>query len=183
MPPRERHSCADIRLTLRDADRGALLDEFTDDGQWPVIAKTMVADAVAANPWLRSHLTSLNSALGDDGLQFAYRVFDEIACFVWRAERNGLFDSARDAFDHAVLMKVLPKFHGSRARLEGPLIALMGWCLDPASPQPGMVRDALGATEPLAEVLRLVELATYDATFRRAHRLLRDVLRDGFAAF
>ena len=57
-------------------------------------------------------------------LHFAYRVFDEIVAFQAAAESNKLYDDlggAEAAFDAAVLMKVLPKFHGSRSRLERPL--------------------------------------------------------------
>jgi hypothetical protein len=43
--------------------------------------------------------------------------------FGWFNEVGGL----PAAFDSATLMKVLPKFHGPRARLEAPLQAIIKW--------------------------------------------------------
>lgn len=152
---------------LSDEVRNQLLKQFSDDGRWPVIDKAMVREIVEQEPWLRADLTDLNARLGDDGLQFAYRVFDEIACFVWRAARNGMWGGdLRAAFDEAVLMKVLPKFHGSRARLEEPLRQVLAWC---------------AGTDPAD--LEQVSGVRYPRTWARAARLLRDVERDGFAAF
>ena len=38
------------------------------------------------------------------------------------------------AFDQAVLMKVLPKFSGSRARLRTPLLSVLAWAINPVTP-------------------------------------------------
>ena len=63
-------------------------------------------------------------------------------------------------------MKVLPKFHGSRARLEEPLRRVLAWCVNPDKPHLEQVSDPL-----------------YPRTQARPARLLRDLERDGFAAF
>ena len=66
-------------------------------------------------------------------MHFGYRVFAEIMAFVDLGMKNELFNGFNEStdtlvttFDAAVLMKVLPKFHGSRARLEGPLTKVLG---------------------------------------------------------
>jgi FtsZ-interacting cell division protein ZipA len=63
-------------------------------------------------------------------LHFGYRVLDEIALFVQNAKNApdvvGRLNED-EALDYAVLMKVLPKFHGPRQKLEKPLRELLRW--------------------------------------------------------
>ncbi|EJF06681.1 hypothetical protein ThvES_00012280 [Thiovulum sp. ES] len=63
-------------------------------------------------------LEQINSLL-PQSLKFGYRVFDEIISFIYNSE-NSLFPflDGREAFDFAIKMKVLPKFHGTRDKLE-----------------------------------------------------------------
>ncbi len=49
-------------------------------------------------------------------------------------------------------MKVLPKFHGGRSKLEAPLRAVLAWCVDPEQP----------ATQQVAEVLERVLQSNHD---------------------
>ncbi len=78
-------------------------------------------------PEIRHWLQLLNALLATWRMNFGYRVFDEIAQFLANVEANDGFESFgsfEHAFDVAVLMKVLPKFSGSAARLERPLLDL-----------------------------------------------------------
>ena len=102
-------------------------------------------------------------------------MFDEIAEFTYLASTNGLFGedselAAREAFDIAVLTKVLPKFFGSRQRLEEPLRTLLAWCVNPADPDIALITDD---GEPVQ----------YARTHSRATRMLLGLERDGFASF
>jgi 5-methylcytosine-specific restriction protein B len=77
-------------------------------------------------------LKELNQILQPYDLHFGYRVLDEIALFIKYAtiapkEVGEL--SVERALDFAVLMKVLPKFHGPRQKLERPLWLVLNWCL------------------------------------------------------
>ena len=77
-------------------------------------------------------LNQLNKALKPYDLHFGYRVIDEIALFFknakgsWRAgvvefeNNNDENNINNEIFDLALLMKVLPKFHGNRKKLEEP---------------------------------------------------------------
>lgn len=75
-------------------------------------------------------LNILNMALKPFDLHFGYRVVDEITLFYinamesWRKEIVG-FESEDEIFDLAIKMKILPKFHGNRRRLEKPLLILL----------------------------------------------------------
>jgi 5-methylcytosine-specific restriction endonuclease McrBC GTP-binding regulatory subunit McrB len=77
-------------------------------------------------------LKELNQILQPYDLHFGYRVLDEIALFIKYATSapNEVGKLNLDqALDFAVLMKVLPKFHGPRQKLERPLWLVLNWCL------------------------------------------------------
>ena len=82
-------------------------------------------------------------------------------------------------------MKVLPKFHGSRGRLEAPLRALLAWCLNPDAPQEGAIAQAFSASEDGAQVVAELGRLPYACplTAGRAIRMLSALYADGFAAF
>jgi len=77
-------------------------------------------------------LKELNQILQPYDLHFGYRVLDEIALFIKYATNApdvvGELEKEQ-ALDFAVLMKVLPKFHGPRQKLERPLWLVLNWCL------------------------------------------------------
>jgi 5-methylcytosine-specific restriction enzyme B len=168
--------------------RQDLLRRFTRDVRFTAPSKAELAEFVYDRPDIRLHLQTLNQQLEPFGLHFGYRVFDEIVSFLICADENQIFDGAdsySSAFDAAVLMKVLPKFHGSRSKLEQPLIGVIGWCLSPESPQPNEVRETLAHTH--GEVRATSELRKlgyqYPKTAARVIRMLDDLSTTGFAAF
>ncbi len=63
-------------------------------------------------------LEQINNIL-PPSLKFGYRVFDEIISFMLNSKDSLVeFTDNREAFDIAVKMKILPKFHGTRDKLE-----------------------------------------------------------------
>jgi len=175
---------------VETAERAALLDAFTQDGAFPHYGygdKQPLVEYLSEHGDIRQYLQNLNNTLRPYNLHFGYRVFDEIVGFVNAADRNQLFEGLGGmpaAFDTAVLMKVLPKFHGSRARLEEPLKAVLGWCLDPVAPAEQAIDDALAQNEELdvREVLNKLSYQ-YGRTAERARRMLWELYTNGFAAF
>jgi hypothetical protein len=96
--------------------------------------------------------------------------------FLKNSEDNGI----EDAFDQAVLMKVLPKFHGSRGKLEKPLVAILVWCSKAKSEE----------TEPIKTLLQLDHDTAINpdewecpATAGRILRMLQSLNDTGFASF
>ncbi len=82
-----------------------------------------------------------------------------------------------------MLLKILPKFHGSRGKLEAPLQALLAWCIDPSAPAEQAIADAVQQAEgQLGEALAKLNYR-YPRTAERARRLLQALYTDGFAAF
>jgi hypothetical protein len=84
-------------------------------------------------------------------------------------------------------MKVMPKFHGSRGRLERPLHRLLAWCLDPDGPNEEEVTNALtqvGEDRTVREALSEFDARwRYRKTADRVIRLLESLRTEGFAAF
>jgi hypothetical protein len=134
-----------------------------------------VRESVNAHPFIGTQLGVLERLLEPYLLQFGYRVFDEIAVFTHLGATNGLFgkgqeEAALAAFESAALMKVLPKFYGSRQRLEIPLLSLQAWAIDPDDPDAGKaILNTQADVDP--RYLRL---------FSRTARMLADLQRDDF---
>jgi energy-coupling factor transporter ATP-binding protein EcfA2 len=169
------------------AERSALLSGFSRNGRFARIEKAEVRDVVAEYPKIRDWLQILNGLLEKARMNFGYRVFDEIAAFTGNGMRNFEDFELEQVFDRAVLMKVLPKFSGSAARLERPLLDLLAWCLDPGRLPQKEVRqvfDSLGdggwsaSTHPV-----LAEGMLFPITGKRVMRMLDTLAVEGFASF
>ncbi len=171
-----------------DQERNAILKDFTRSGKFARIDKQAVIAHVAAYPEIRARLQILNDLLRPYDLYFGYRVFDEIVMFLAAAEANKLYDNlgtTEAALDAAVLMKVLPKFHGSRSRLEAPLSAMLAWCMNPESPDVQAIKTALQEVSSDKTVKDAVASISfrYHKTADRVQRMLARLHTDGFAAF
>jgi 5-methylcytosine-specific restriction endonuclease McrBC GTP-binding regulatory subunit McrB len=192
----------DLSKEELEALRAQLLSDFTNQGRFAIVDKAAVADSVQRNPTYREHLSILNVLLQPDDLHFGYRVFDEIIMFLANAEGSPVFggfgpDGLDAAFDAAVLMKVLPKFHGTRGKLREPLERIVSWARDPDSPEVGRqaLSDELQKTEGIAslrEDLRKrieggessdADTFAYPRTALKALRMLHDLYTTGFASF
>jgi 5-methylcytosine-specific restriction protein B len=93
-----------------------LKKDFINDGFYTQITKDEIFVEIAQQ--YHDDLEQINELL-PSALKFGYRVFDEIISFIYNSE-NSLFPflDSREAFDFAIKMKVLPKFHGTRDKLE-----------------------------------------------------------------
>jgi len=125
--------------------------------------------------------------------------------FLANAEDSPVFngfgpDGLDAAFDAAVLMKVLPKFHGTRGKLREPLEKIVWWSREPGNPETGRqaLSDKLQNTEGIAslrEDLRTrIEGGTtgessaaiafaYPRMALKTLRMLHDLYTTGFASF
>jgi 5-methylcytosine-specific restriction endonuclease McrBC GTP-binding regulatory subunit McrB len=177
---------------LGDAQKQRLLDAFTHYNAatgkrgFAQIRKEEIAKITEQEPTIREYLNSLNRLLQHYRFHFGYRVFDEIAQYLYNNQQNGMMEFI-PAFDQAVFMKVLPKFSGSRARLRAPLLSLLAWTLYPANPEPALssVQQSFEALD-LADVSALSDF-TRDAIFKvvavRAMQMLVALEHDGFVSF
>jgi hypothetical protein len=113
--------------------RQNILEDLRNGGKFCAVVadKDEVKKALQDLGDKKTKLEKLNCTLQPYDLHFGYRVLDEIALFVQNATQApddvvGRL-SEDEALDYAVLMKVLPKFHGPRQKLEKPLRELLRW--------------------------------------------------------
>lgn len=134
-------------------------------------------------------LETINAILMPAQLHFGYRVANEIALYVRHATAWVGADALSVAMDLQIVQKVLPKLHGSRAKLESPLQALLYFCVKGEAPGAGgagewiktnWVTFALGSDTHL-------EVAGTPARYPRAgakvFRMLQTLREQGYASF
>ncbi len=108
-------------------DAPVLAELLARGGQFAGFDKALVAEELRREPAWRADLVALHTALSEWERGFGFRAFDEIVAFVAIARDNGMWPSARDAFDAAVAAKIAPRLRGSGAGVEGALSALEAW--------------------------------------------------------
>lgn len=107
-----------------------MIAAFTNNGRFTLLPKQVPELRVAAElaPY-REQLVQLNQLLEPFEMHFGYRVADEVLLYLWNARKlNDPAFGLDEAFDHQIYQKVLPKFHGSQAKLQEPLKALLEFC-------------------------------------------------------
>jgi len=164
------------------AEQRRILQDFSGGGRFVRIDKGIVGQFVGDHREVREELERLNGLLREYNMHFGYRVFDEIVTFLACAERNQLFSEIggmATALDAAVLMKVLPKFHGSRAKLEKPLRGILAWCVNPEQPNPEDIPEA----DKGEEMKSVIGQARYQKTAEKAWKMLTALYTDGFATY
>ncbi len=165
-------------------DRQSLLESFTRRRGFHGINKGTIAEYIAEHEDVRTRLQRLNELLTRYNVHFGYRVFDEIVTFLDAAEENETFrdiDDGDSALDAAVLMKVLPKFHGSRGKLED----VLAWCANPDAPNVQGIRKSLADVEDGYNLVAKLDVSSNPCrrTAERVLRLLQSLYTDGFATF
>ena len=209
-PKSESGDAQQIADQIRDAIRDDILNDLRNGGKFCAVAaiKGEIVGAIKELGNAKQQLEELNGQLQPYDLHFGYRVLDEIALFVRYATK--LPDEMRDvipkldeetALDYAVLMKVLPKFHGPRQKLETPLWHVVNWCLN--SPISNFKRNELvqkvwdavadsgdqkqPSGENIADILdnwsSIRDKFRYPATAKKALQMLRQLYETGFASF
>jgi 5-methylcytosine-specific restriction protein B len=167
----------------RSADE-AIVTAFTYDFTYPFA--TGLRGQAGSDPTLASYrdqLSTLVHLLEPYHMHFGYRVADEILAYLFNAQN--LADREFDldlAFDHAILQKVLPRFHGSRARLWQPLLRLLAFCAWESSVAEDRAKDWDGKSfkwiqEEVGQEKRLVR------STGKLLRMLRDLDQEGFFSF
>jgi len=126
---------------------------------------------------LTHRLRQLHAVLSRYNLEFGHRVFYEAMRFAALAEESGI-GSLRAIMDRIVMQKVLPRLHGSRRRLELPLLALVQFCRE--LPDEVASDDKL----PTAAVEEVPEQgAALPIAYAKAIRMLRSLRANQFASF
>ncbi|MEC4599668.1 MrcB family domain-containing protein [Burkholderia vietnamiensis] len=126
---------------------------------------------------LTQRLRQLHELLGRYNLEFGHRVFYEAIRFATLLQEAGI-NSLADIVDRIVMQKILPRLHGSRRRLELPLLAIAHFCRE--------LPDSVAADDklPTLEVEALPEQgAALPISYAKAIRMLRSLRANQFASF
>jgi 5-methylcytosine-specific restriction endonuclease McrBC GTP-binding regulatory subunit McrB len=176
---------------LRNALLKDLLEDLRNGGKFctAIADKDEVKSAInELSKAIKDELINLNQILEPHDLHFGYRVLDEIALFIKYAihapDIVGKLPP-EDALDFAVLMKVLPKFHGPRQKLERPLWLVLKWCARNSEEfenvKPEVIKNLL--EELLKEKEKRSEKFKYPRTALKVLRMLRQLYETGFTSF
>jgi len=181
---------------LRNVDkleelRNALLEDLRNGGKFcaAIADKDEVKSAIKElSDTIKNEINLLNQILQPHDLHFGYRVLDEIALFIKYAinapEGVGKL-TLEDALDFAVLMKVLPKFHGPRQKLERPLWLVLKWCAvnqeEFDNKKPGEIVNLL--EDLLKGKVKISEKFKYPRTAIKVLTMLRQLYETGFTSF
>jgi 5-methylcytosine-specific restriction protein B len=156
-----------------------LKKDFTDNGAFAIIDKDKIKEFFKeeGNREYLHKLEKINKILKKFNLHFGYRVFDEIVMFLYNSQSSLFqFENLDEAFDLAVKMKVLPKFHGTRQKLEQPVKELLKEFCEIEDPD-GLIDNGIPTWETIKEKTQYVYTA---------HKLLEMLYRlktQGFASF
>ena len=133
----------------------------------------------------------LNDLLAPHNLHFGYRVANEAAAFVNNALElvgEGALDTALDL---QLMQKVLPRLHGPKQQLQGPLWQLLLFAVQrDADDQTEFDRDRLEAITRALASNSHVDMGgeapvapTFPRTARKLAAMLRTLQEQGFVSF
>lgn len=141
------------------------------DDEWQLTHPSTFRDGLAEK------LRQLHSTLTRYGMEFGHRVFYESLRFAALAEAAGIA-TIEGALDRIVKQKVLPRLHGSRRRLELPLLALAHYCRD--------LPETIATDEklPALELGKPTETsAKLPGSYDKLSRMLNNLRANQFASF
>jgi 5-methylcytosine-specific restriction endonuclease McrBC GTP-binding regulatory subunit McrB len=143
-------------------------------GKTPFCNKADYASAQEMDSNTGVHLSKILDILHPHQLHFGYRVVNEIARFILHASDMLQDFELDETLDIQILQKILPKFHGTQAKLEEPLGKLLAFCK-------GKDTDSYEASLPESEGI------TKDAPFPRSAqklaRMIRNLKIQGYTSF
>ncbi len=126
------------------------------------------------------------------GSEFGYRSATEIELLITKLGITGLVDEQGQSLnnntkiDIAIMQKLLPKLHGSRKKLVGPLETLAGFCLVRIN---GSQPDNQNKTKTLFQQFISEKRDSakweikYPISFEKIERMLKNVIENGFTSY
>ena len=127
------------------------------------------------------------------GSEFGYRSATEIELLITKLGINGFVDELGQSLnnntkiDIAIMQKLLPKLHGSRKKLVGPLETLAGFCLDRKKDAPMLEEQNKTKTLYQQFISEKRDSAKWDIkysiSFEKIERMLKNVIENGFTSY
>ncbi|WP_414450665.1 DUF3578 domain-containing protein [Burkholderia sp. 22PA0099] len=144
---------------------------ISSDDSWHQTNRGDIASSIA------QRLRQLHASLTRYNLEFGHRVFYEAMRFAAILERAGDIDTYA-IMDRIVMQKILPRLHGSRRRLELPLLSIAHFCRD--LPNENVSDTNLSALK-IDEVPE--QGAALPIAYAKTMRMLRNLKANQFASF
>jgi hypothetical protein len=127
------------------------------------------------------------------GSEFGYRSASEIELLITKLGNNGFVDeqgqslSNNTKLDIAIMQKLLPKLHGSRKKLVGPLETLAGFCLIRKGDAPALDEQHKSKTIYQQFISEKRDSnrweIKYPISFEKIERMLKNVIENGFTSY
>ena len=119
-------------------------------------------------------LIEIQAILQPHNLHFGYRVVNEIARFILHASDMLQDFKLEETLDIQILQKILPKFHGTQAKLEEPLGKLLAFCKG---------KNTASYESSLSESEEIPEDAPYPRSAQKLARMIRNLKIQGYTSF
>ena len=140
---------------------------------------TPLAGGFRGHEEFASRFKELHALLLEAGIEFGHRVYFEAMRFASIYAAAG-GESVLQALDLQVMQKILPRIHGSRKKLEGPLRALGQYCADLTTEVGVLASGGMPAYDPLAVRDPAPKLPI---SFDKVRRMLRTLRLNQFTSF
>lgn len=127
-------------------------------------------------------LQGILSILYPYNLHFGYRVINEVSRFIVNAKEMikdfNINDTlVNDTLDIQILQKILPKFHGSQAKLDEPLGSLLAFCYHNYN-----AGNESHLTEDIDKAIENGDIR-FPRSARKLSRMLRNLKAQGYTSF
>jgi 5-methylcytosine-specific restriction enzyme B len=119
-------------------------------------------------------LRRLLSFLREYNLHFGYRVINEISRFLLNSEKCVEEYSFAEAFDIQILQKILPKYHGTQAKLKEPLERFLAFCFS---------ENMAYSDDMLEEAIKSDTSARFPRSAQKIVRMLNNLNIQGYCSF
>lgn len=120
------------------------------------------------------HLSKILDILHPHQLHFGYRVVNEIARFILHASDMLQDFKLEETLDIQILQKILPKFHGTQAKLEEPLGKLLAFCKG---------KNTTSYESSLSESEEIPEDAPFPRSAQKLARMIQNLKIQGYTSF
>ncbi|OQB77312.1 MAG: 5-methylcytosine-specific restriction enzyme B [Deltaproteobacteria bacterium ADurb.Bin135] len=165
---------ASERLVLQYPD---IREKFIDIDIDPFCSRKDYEDAKMIMGDNETIIQEILNILHPHNLHFGYRVINEISRFIVNTKETVKDFNLDDTLDIQILQKILPKLHGSQAKLEDPLKNLLMFCYrNPA---------AAGESFNEADIDKAIQNGDirFPCSARKLSRMLRNLKAQGYTSF
>ena len=168
----EKGFVASDRFVLKEQDvRQQLLPAA---GETIFCSKADYTEILKAVSAVRDYLFEISDILHPYNLHFGYRVVNEISRYILNAHELVHDFDLEATMDTQILQKILPKFHGTQAKLEEPLGKLLVFCRG---------REGVPEESYLEKAAAFDEDDRFPRSAQKLARMILNLQKQGYTSF